>query len=335
MTIAKVVTGAIGARGYLPEGPYGAAGQMPLPSWGPGDVIIGDLGAEFEFVLFPVTSAVTLNQGDCLIYDNSGYAVQSLTGTGAHPFGAMAGFVFFGGRIADLSGLVSPGNVWSYTFSTPGIYGLWVQRAGKSLINCATVNAQTKVLNTTAVAGQLNAPASALAGSLGFGTSQLYACPTSWTFTATNTAGSAVLTAVSWTKTPGIAKGQLITGTGIPTGAVVTDFNGNTVTMSQAATSSNSGITATVQNSVTTGTTTNGSTALTNVTSIAGMYPNQTITGTGIPASTTITSITGVAGGAYTINISQAATATASNITFTGSVYVEGFVCWPVVSVQN
>jgi hypothetical protein len=333
MTIAKNATALLGARVYLPEGPYGTAGNLPQPSFAPGTVIEGELKAEFEFVLLPVSSTITLNQGDCIVYDNSGYGIQSLAGTGVHPFGAGVGSVFFGGRTGELNGIVPPGNIWSYTFSTPGVYGIWVQRSGYGLINCATVNAQTKPLNTTAVPGQLNAPASPLATSQGFGTGVLYTCPTTWTVTGTTTSGSATITGVSWTNNPGITKGQLITGTGIPTGAVVTDFQGSTISLSQTATSSNSAITITVQNGVTTGNVVNGSNVITGVTAIAGLYPNQTLTGTGV--SSRIVSITGVSTGNYTITLAGNATATNSAVTLTGSVYVEAFLSWPTISAQN
>lgn len=333
MTIAKKVVGpAIGARVYLPEGPFGVGGQYPMPGFAPGEVIEGDLGAEFEYVLFPVASTVTLNQGDCIVYDNSGYGVQSLTGAGAHPFGASVGFAFFGGVKAEENGLVPQGSIWSYTFSTPGIYGIWVQRSGKGLVNCATVNAQTKPLATTAVAGQLNAPATALVGSMGINAGSLSACPTSWTFAATTTSGSAVLTGVSWTKTPGITKGQTISGTGIPTGAIVTDFEGSTVTMSAVATASGA-ITATVSNAQTYVNTVSGSPVLTGVTSIAGLYPNQTLTGTGIAG--TIQSITGTAATGYQITMSANATATGSAISAVPSVYIEAFINWPFIASQN
>jgi hypothetical protein len=332
LTIARKITDQIGMRAYLPEGPYGASGNYPMPSFAPGEVVVGELGAEFEFVFFAANAAVTLNQGDCIVYDNSGYGIQSLTGTGAHPFGASMGFFFLGGRNADQATQPAPGNIWSYTFATPGIYGIWVQRAGKGLVNCLTVNAQTKQMNTTAVPGQLNAPATALVGSMGTTAGELYACPTSWTFTGTTTAGSAVITNVSWTKTPGITKGQTISGAGIPTGAVVTDFNGSTVTMNLAATSTNAGETVTVSNAQTYVTTTSGSPVLTNVTSIAGLYPNQTLTGTGIAG--VIQSIVGNAA-PYTITMSANSTATGNGIAAVPSVYIEAFIYWPMIATQN
>jgi hypothetical protein len=329
MTIARMQFEGIGPRMYLPEGPLGPAGQFPFPSFAPGTVIGGDAGAEFVYILFPVVAALTLNQGDAIIVDNSYKGLRAATGAGAHPFGAFLGTAFFGGSKADQATQPSPGNVWSYTFATPGMYAMWVQRAGTSLLNLATVNAQTKPINTTAVAGQLNQPSAPLAGSMGI--ANVYSCETSWTFTGTTATGSAILTAVSQNR--GLVIGQQLSGTGIATGAVITDIQGSTVTMSLVATAAGS-VTITATNGVGLCTTTNGSTQLTNVNTIAGMYPNQTIAGTGIPGSTTIVSIIGNSA-PYIINISAAATATANNIALTTSIYVEAFLIWPTVQVQN
>lgn len=332
MTIAKNVFGGIGPRVYLPEGPYGAAGNAPLPSYADGSVIQGELGAEYEFVRIAVATPFTVNQGDVFVWDNSGLAVQSQTGSGAHPFGASVGTAFLGGRVSDLQGVTSPGNVWTYTFPTPGVYGMWMQRSGKSLINCATVNAQTKPLNTTAVNGQVNAPATALSGSMGVNSA--YTAPTVFTFTASTTTGSAVLTGITGNALKGLVKGQTLSGTGIATGAVIADIQGATVTMSLAATATNAAQTITATNGSSYGTTTSGSAALTNVTSINGLYPNATIAGTGIPGSTTILSITGNSA-PYTINMSANATATANSIALTASVYIEAFLDWPFIGSQN
>jgi hypothetical protein len=336
MSIARKVSSHIGARVYMPEGPFGAGGNYPLPSFARGEVFSGEAGAEYEYVHFPVSAAVTLNQGDCLIWDNTGTAVQSLTGAGAHPFGASMGFVFFGGAVGDLQTTSTPGNVWTYAFTTPGIYGLWAQKSGRGLINCATVNAQTKPINTTAVAGQLNAPSAALAGSLSPAVGTLAPCPTSWTFTGTTVNGSAVISNIAWTKGIGIQKGQNISGTGVPVGSVVVDFNGNTVTINNAATAAGSGVTLTTSNAQTYVNTTSGSAFLTGVTNIAGIYPNQTLTGTGIGAagSATILAITGTAA-PYTLQMSAPSTATASAISAVPSVYIEAFISWPTVAVQN
>lgn len=332
MTISKNVFGAIGPRTYLPEGPYGTAGNFPLPSFADGTVVSGELGAEYEFVRIAASATFTINQGDVFVWDNSGLAVQSQTGSGVHPFGAKVGTAFFGGRLGDQASQASPGNVWTYTLPTTGVYGMWMQRAGISLLNCATINAQTKPINTTAVNGRVNAPSSPLSGSMGI--VNMFTVAGSNTFVATATTGSTSLTAVTLNAIPYINKGMQISGTGIPNGTVITDIQGATVTMSLAATASNTGITVTATKGASYGTTTNGSPNLTNVTSIDGFYPNGTIAGTGIPSSTTILSVYGNAA-PYTIVMSANATATANNIALTETIYTEAYLLWPAIGVQN
>lgn len=334
MTIARKVTGALGPRAYLPEGPYGSAGNTPFPSWADGEVIEGELGAEYEFVRIAVMTPFTVNQGDVFVWDNSGLAVQSQTGSGVHPFGASVGTAFFGGRNGDLNGLAAPGNIWSYTFPVAGVYGMFMQRSGKSLINCATVNAQTKPLNTTAVNGQVNAPSTPLSGSMGI--VNAFTAPQTGTFVANTTSGSAVLTGVTLNALKFATKGQTVTGTGIPAGTVITDIGPGTVTMSNAATATGSAITVTASNISTSVTTTSGSNLLTAVTSIAGLYPNQTLTGTGIGASGSST-IVGIFGTSapYTIQMATNSSATATGIIAVPSVYIEAFLLWPSIGVQN
>lgn len=62
--------------------------------------------------------------------------------------------------------------------------------------------------------------------------------------TATTTSTSSVITAVS--SISGVAIGMSITGTNIPSGTYINDFNATTITLSQAATGSGSGITMTI-----------------------------------------------------------------------------------------
>ena len=140
MTIAYREYEAIGGRIFLPT-LLGLAGQTPLPEWAFGTVAAGDAESEFVYLQFAPTVAVTLNQGDALVWDNSYMVVQAGTGTGFHPFGADLGAFFLGGRLGDPA--VSQGSFWSYTFQ-PGVYGIWVQRAGTSLINMASITAQTR-----------------------------------------------------------------------------------------------------------------------------------------------------------------------------------------------
>ena len=326
MTIAYREFEAIGARVFLPEGPFGAAGQTPLPNFSPGEVIAGDAEAEYVFLYFAPTASVTLNQGDALWWDQSYIALQTTTGAGSAAFGVSVGTFFLGGRIGDPAAL--QGNVWSYTF-TPGIYGIWVQRSGTSLVNMATVNAQTKPVNTTAVAGQLNQPSAALAGSMGI--QAIYSTLQSQTFTGTETTGSAILTAVSSTRM--LTRGQYLSGTGIPAGTYITDIQGSTVTMSAAATGSGAQ-TITAAQSIFWGSNTNLSPNITGVASLPGVYPNATVTGTGVPGSTTILSVTGASPN-FAVTLSANCTSTNANIQFTASIYIEGFLRWPFVSSQN
>jgi len=194
-------------------------------------------------------------------------------------------------------------------------------------MNIATVNAQTKPINTTAVNSQVNAPSSALSGSMGI--TGAFPAPTSWTFTGTTAIGSVNLTAVSQAK--GLVIGQTLSGTGIPNGSYVKDIQGSVIVSSLPATAAGT-VTITAANNSTWGATTNGSPALTNVPNIPGIYPNQTLSGTGI--SGTILSITGAPGN-YTLNMSANASATAASINFTTTIYVEALLRWPQITVQN
>lgn len=326
MAIAYVQFEGVGGRVYAPEGPFGAAGNFPLLSFKPGSVVGGDAEGEFVYLLFSPVTSVTLNQGDALVWDQSFIAVQSATGAGAHPFGACVGTLFLGGRVGDPAA-ITPGNAWSWTF-TPGTYGIWVQRAGTSLLNLASINVQTKPINTTAVAGQLNQPSSPLAGSMGI--QGVYSTLSTATFTANTTNGSATLTNVSATK--GLEIGVSLSGTGIATGAIITDIQGSTITMSLAATATNSAQTMTWARGTFFCTTTNGSPVLTNVTTIKGVYPNQTLTGTGV--SGTVLSISGNSA-PYTITMSANASASANNISVAATGYYEAFIRWPYVTSQN
>jgi len=328
MTIAQRQYEAIGARVNLPEGPFGNSGNTPFPSFLPGTEASGDREAEFVYLFLTVETTMTLNQGDVLVWDNSFQAVQSQTGSGVHAFGSSVGTFFLGGQI-DTAEEFASGGIWQYVFPTPGVYGIWVQRAGVSLMNIATVNVQTKPMNTTAVLGQVNCPAAALSGSMGI--TGAYPALTSWTFTATTVIGSVNLTVASQAK--GLVIGQTLSGTGIPNGTYIKDIQGGIVVMSAAATAAGTGVTITAANNSCWGSTTNGSPNLV-VPNIPGIYPNQTIAGTGIPGSTTILSISG-GPGAYTIVMSANATATAASINFTTTVYIEALLRWPQITVQN
>lgn len=96
----------------------------------------------------------------------------------------------------------------------------------------------------------------------------------------------------------GIAVGQYINGTNVPSGTTV------------------SSITQSAQVLITTGNITAGSTTLGSVPTNSGLATNQLITGTGIPAGTRIASITGAGPYSITMTLSAIATTTGVAVTF-------------------
>ena len=162
--------------------------------------------------------------------------------------------------------------------------------------------------------------------------------------TATITSGSALMT-LTGASTLGIKSGDLIAGTGIPAGTTVVSISGNTITMSQKATTSGNTLTTIASSDVTSqifqrvadvpgvagilpaiscagspsgncggslivrsGITTINTKQITGVTSTSGINVGDPITGTGIQAGTTVTAI-----GTNTITMSNNATATGTN----------------------
>jgi hypothetical protein len=344
MAIAQFQYELVGARIYIPEGPYLAGGQGTGPSFRPGEVLEGDNEGEWTFLFLDMTSGQVINQGDALCWDNS-YRAQ-LTGTLAaalaYPLGTDIGTFFCGGRVADPAAAPAAGNLWSFTAPIVGTYGVWAQRAGTSLLKTGTITTQATQPVTDSVDANMK-------GGIGFvaaGTHSnqiplgtIASCLQAVTFTATTVSGSATLSVISSFQF--LQKGQTLSGTGIATGAVITDIGNGTVTMSLAATASGSGVSITASSGSTYVTTTNGSPVLTNVTSISGLYPNQIVTGTGIAAGSIIQKIQGNAA-PYTITLSLNATASANNINVTVAAptnaapnYLEAFLRWPYFSTAT
>lgn len=108
--------------------------------------------------------------------------------------------------------------------------------------------------------------------------------------TGTTASLSTVITAVS--STVGIYPGATITGTGIPANTTVEQVTATTLTISQAATSSNVAEVLTVIN----------------VPATAGIFPGALVTGTGITTGTTVLSVA-----ATTVTLSAPATSTNSS----------------------
>jgi len=329
MSIAIAQYEAVGARTYAPEGPFGTAGQTPFPSFKPGSVVGGDAEAEFVYLLFPVYASRTVNQGDFITWDNS-YSCQVMSDTfvtNGYPLGTDVGTFYLGGRSGDPAAWPNGGNLWSYTFPSAGIYGIWVQRAGTSIGNWGTITTQATTAATTITVGQA---ASAALVTHGQNVSGMFTGVATRTFTGTTAIGSAVITAIAGlTLGTGLEIGLTLSGTGVPNGAVITDIQGSTVTMNVVATAAGA-VTITGTKGTAWITTVNGSPIVTSPT-INGLYPNCLLTAVGVAGgAATIVSISGNAA-PYSITLSGNSTASAT-VTSAATKYIETFLRWPFVS---
>lgn len=329
MTIAIAQFEAVGARTFAPEGPFGTAGNTPLPSFKPGSVAAGDAESEFVYLLFPVYASRTVNQGDFVCWDNSyqaGVLSDVFVATG-YPLGTDVGTFYLGGRSADPAAFPNAGNLWSYTFPTAGIYGIWVQRAGTSIGNWGTITTQATQAVSTITVGQ----AASATGATHFqNITGLSSTANTWTFTGTTTTGSAVLTGIAaLTLGTGLENGLTLSGTGIPNGTTILDFQGASLTMNSVATATGA-VTITAKKGTAFITTANGSPIVTSPT-INGLYPNALLTAVGVAGgAATIVSITGNSA-PYSITLSGNSTASAT-VTATASKYIETFLRWPYLS---
>lgn len=240
MTISYAQLTDIGPRTYAPEGPLDTTGQSgPLPSFNYGTVVAGAAEGEFVYVKIAISGApVTVNQGDLVTWDQNFNAALSTTTASIR--GQSAGTFFIGGSFGNAAN-----GPFTYVFPTNGTYGIWVQRAGISLVKCAATVGATNLAETTATAGQINAPASATVGSKLI--TGLYIPAASATFTANTTNGSPTLTNIS--TVTGIYPNQAVAGTGIPGSTTIVSINGNpgsyTITLSANATASGTAVTVT------------------------------------------------------------------------------------------
>ena len=105
------------------------------------------------------------------------------------------------------------------------------------------------------------------------------------TFTGNTTASGTSLTNVS--STTGLVAGQYINGTGITSGTTISSIYGNTITLSQAATITQTGASFYASEN-------NGSTVtITNVSSVSGLNVGQYVSGTGVSSGAFIALING------------------------------------------
>ena len=123
------------------------------------------------------------------------------------------------------------------------------------------------------------------------------------------TLGSFTLTSITITN---VSPGMPVSGTGIPAGTVVVSTSGSTVTLSNAATATGTGVPLTF-----TGGVTNASSAVVGVTSTTGIAVGMLATGAGIPPNTTVAAV-----GAPFVTLSNPVnlTGTGVSILFNGSV---------------
>jgi len=322
MAISSRATGAIGPHIYAPEGPF--TGSFAGATFAYGDIVQGNAGSRFIFVKYAPVAAVTYNQGDVFVYDSSFMAVPSKLGAGYHALGSQVGTLFFGGRVGDPA--TQQGNIWSYLFQ-PGTYGVWLQINGACAANFTTITAQADLAYTTATLGSVSALASGAANSETV--TGMFTAVLSFTFTATDTSGSAVLTAVSDTNK--LEVGMVLSGTGIPNGAYIVSIDGASITMSVNATSTNAGTTVTAKKGTFWGTTVSGSPIITGVGALLGVYPNATLTGTGV--SGTLSKVTGIPGN-YIVTLSANASASGT-VSIAATQYVEAMLTKPFISAQN
>ena len=134
--------------------------------------------------------------------------------------------------------------------------------------------------------------------------------PRRGTTTATGNLGSTTITVASAT---GLAIGQGISGTGIASGATITNIVGTTITLSAANTGAVSGTVNIFNSQMPSVTGLSGQSTVT-VGSASGLSVGQTISGTNIAAGATITAISG-----NTLTLSAANTGTVSGQAMVGN----------------
>ena len=146
---------------------------------------------------------------------------------------------------------------------------------------------------------------------------------------ATTTNGSTQMTLAA--ANGALAAGQPIIGTGVPAGTVISAVSGTTVTMSQAATSSNANV-AYSFGYASFGTTTVNSRQMTSVGLAGALTPGQPIIGPGVPAGTIIDSISG-----NTITMSGFASSSNNNASYGFGIAGAGQVgsTWPPTFVAS
>jgi hypothetical protein len=244
MSIAKIQTANFGANPFAIEGPFGATGTgIPAPNFTLGSISWGDSEAEWVYVKLTLSGTTTMQPGLWLQWDKDYNATLLTTATAV--VGLNCGT--WGGPVAPT---LSGGPTATQSLAA-GVYYIWVQRAGQAAAVVSTgVTASILVAETTATAGQLNVPASATATTKQITPVSFAAA--NFTFTATTTNGSPVLTVLSGASSgSGPFLGAAVSGTGIPGSTTITGITYSpsgtvqSLTMNNNATANGTGITIT------------------------------------------------------------------------------------------
>ncbi len=289
-------------------------------------------------------SRVELGRGDITLEQNSSTAnfQGSITGVGSLIKQGSASFTlagttpggaiknsYYGATIVRPGGALIAGTanatpntsalilVGAGTFNTGGLNqtfgGLFGSAASTLNIGAATVTVGYTPARAALMTSELAGSNPLLADYLGT-TDQINPILNLASFTATG--GAIAASTITTASTTGLAVGQVLTGTGIQPGTLITGIGAGTVNISKPLTAAATGViaaTATVTFTPTSGV--SGASQLT-ATASAGLGVGQIIVGTGIADGSYITAI--VANTSFTINAGAAGTTTVKTISSAG-----------------
>ncbi|MEY4033499.1 MAG: hypothetical protein RL492_693 [Verrucomicrobiota bacterium] len=289
-------------------------------------------------------SRIELGRGDITLEQNSATAnfQGSITGVGSFIKQGTAAFTlvgttaagaikdsYYGATIVRPGGALSAGSanavpntsalvlVSTGTFNTAGLNqtfgGLFGSAASTLNIGAATVTIGYTPARAASMALDLAGSNPLLADYLGT-TDQVNPVLNMASFTATG--GALGDTTITTAATNGLAVGQVLTGTGIQPGTIITGIGAGTVDISKALTAPATGViaaTPTITFTPTTGLA--GSTQLT-ATASAGLGVGQVIVGTGIADNSYITAIVGNT--SFTMNGGTSGTTTVRTVSSAG-----------------
>ena len=289
-------------------------------------------------------SRIELGRGDITLEQNSTTAnfQGSITGVGSFIKQGTAAFTlvgttaagaikdsYYGATIVRPGGALSAGSanavpntsalvlVSTGTFNTAGLNqtfgGLFGSAASTLNIGAATVTIGYTPARAASMALDLAGSNPLLADYLGT-TDQVNPVLNMASFTATG--GAIGATTITTAATTGLAVGQVLTGTGIQPGTIITGIGAGTVNISKALTATATGViaaTPTITFTPTTGL--QNSTQLT-ATASAGLGVGQVIVGTGIADNSYITAIVGNT--SFTMNGGTSGTTTVRTVSSAG-----------------